>query len=180
MEAQRQSSSEEMQYAVFIYTRHQILELVKESLLVDVLWQIDRTLNSEFWTLCLNAKWNEEFRRERLEWYVNLSLWVRQSPTSISITDPTANFNSSIRQCSMHKVGLVSVMNHSHINTLYAYHFWNMSRGRNKVYWMFGQYVPALSMHFYNLSGRACHSHPILYLYIPVHSLHNNNNVYTL
>ena len=35
-------------------------------------------------------------------------------------------------------------------------------------------YVKALLMlsgHFYNLSGRACHSHPILYLYIPVHSL---------
>ena len=28
-----------------------------------------------------------------------------------------------------------------------------------------------LSGHFCNLSGHACHSHPILYLYIPVHSL---------
>ena len=28
-----------------------------------------------------------------------------------------------------------------------------------------------LSGHFYNLSGHACHGHPILYLFLPVYSL---------
>ena len=47
-------------------------------------------------------------------------------------------------------------------------------RGQNKVYLMSGHYVLALLMlsdHFYNLSRRPCHNHPILYLYIHVYLL---------